>query len=796
MRIRWSLPATVLPLALLCACASFFSDETAPEMPVDTPAVGGSPRLSAKPLPAPAAGVEGEAIPKSSRNSLVSPGTGNFIDQQLAAQPTPPAQSGGAGGDVTLNFEGADIRDVAKVIFDTLKTNYTVDPQVQGEVTVQTTRPLTREQLLPTLETVLRMNNAVLVREGGMYRIIPAAGAVQRGNLVPKLGLGRVGYGVRIVPLRYVSAAEMQAIIAPFLPEGGILRADTVRNLLILAGTAQELANVQSTIETFDVNWLKGMSIGMFRLRNIDSQAMATNLNQLLGEGSGTPIAGLLRFVPLSKLNAVLVVTPQAEYLKEVATWIERLDGVGGERLYVYQVQNSRADYVAELLNGLFNLGSGGQGGGRGGEVAPGLRGGQLSGGGLGGTGGGLDSSGGLSGGSGSGLGGGSSSLSTRSPSLGSSSSLGGAAGGSAPSLGNNRASGRAGGGALSAGGGGAGGSNAAASIGAAIGSGGPSAGMEEVRIVADTENNSLLIWATNQNYERIIGTLQKMDVTPRQVLIEATIAEVTLTGQLQYGLQWFFNNDVGSNKGKDYKGIGALGLGSGNLKINDTVTAGGSATPVVLPGSANAFSYAITDSAGLVRALLRTLAGDSKIRVLSSPHVMVIDNQQAVILVGDEQPIPAPQSIVGNNVVTTGGVNYKQTGVQLEVLPRVNSGGMVNMDIKQVVSDVGEIDLATGQRAFATRSVTSKVAVKSGQTLVLGGLIKDERRGSQGGLPVLYKIPVLGSLFGSTNESMKRTELIVLLTPRVVENSQEAEQVTEELKRKMREIAPMVPAS
>ncbi|MBK8509969.1 MAG: type II secretion system secretin GspD [Candidatus Competibacteraceae bacterium] len=734
-------------------------------------------------MPAPAAGTDDEAIPKSPRNSLVSPGTGNFIDRQLATQPAPSAQASSAAGEVTLNFEGADIRDVVKVIFDTLKTNYTVDPQVQGEVTVQTTRPLAREQLLPTLETVLRMSNAVLVREGGMYRIIPAAGAVQRGNLVPKLGIGRVGYGVRIVPLRYVSAVEMQAIIAPFLPEGGILRADTVRNLLILAGTAQELANVQSTIETFDVNWLKGMSIGMFRLRNIDSQAMATNLNQLLGEGSGTPIAGLLRFVPLSKLNAVLVVTPQAEYLKEVAVWIERLDGVGGERLYVYQVQNSRADYVAELLNGLFNLSGGGQGG-RGGEVAPGLRGGQLSGGGLdsgGGLSGGSSSGlgGGLSGGSSSGLGGGSSSLSTKSSSLGSSSSLGGAG----SSLGNNRSSGRLGGGASAAGGGS--GASAAASIGAAIGSGGPSAGMEEVRIVADTDNNSLLIWATHQNYERIISTLQKMDIAPRQVLIEATIAEVTLTGQLQYGLQWFFNNDVGSNKGKDFKGTGSLGIGANNLTINN-----------VLSGSTNAFSYAVTDRAGAVRALLNTLAGDSKIKVLSSPHVMVMDNQQAVILVGDEQPIPAPQSIVSNSVVTTGGVNYKQTGVQLEVLPRVNSGGMVNMEIKQVVSNVGNIDEATKQRAFATRSVTSKVAVKSGQTLVLGGLITDERRGNQGGFPVLYKIPVLGSLFGRTEESMKRTELIVLLTPRVVENSQEAEQVTEELKRKMREIAPMLPAS
>ena len=152
------------------------------------------------------------------------PGTGNFIDKKAAAKAQPPTQTQAGPGEVTLNFEGADIRDVVKVVFETLKENYTVDPQVQGEVTVQTSRPLAKEALLPTLVTMLRMSNAVLVRDGGIYRIIPAAGAVQKGSLVPRLGGGKVGYGVRIVPLRYVSAAEMQAIIAPFLPEGGILR--------------------------------------------------------------------------------------------------------------------------------------------------------------------------------------------------------------------------------------------------------------------------------------------------------------------------------------------------------------------------------------------------------------------------------------------------------------------------------------------------------------------------------------------------------------------------------------------
>jgi len=757
--------ACALLALLLGACATAPADQNAQDSAKPAaPSAGEALRLTSAPLPSAARPpfADQDSAAMTAGTTMILPGTGNFIDRKTASKPAPVTRT--AAGEVTLNFEEADIRDVVKVIFDTLKANYTVDSQVQGEVTVQTGRPLARDQLLPTLETLLRASNAVLVREGEVYRIIPAAGAAQKGVLTPRLGQRGLGYGVRIVPLRYVGATEMQTIISPFLPEGGVLRADPVRNLLILSGTSQELANAQSTIDTFDVNWLKGMSIGMFRLRNVDSQALAGELNQFLGEGSGTPIAGMLKFVPLSKLNAVLVITPQLEYLKEAAIWIERLDGIGGERLYVYQVQNSRADYVAELLNGLFNLGGSG-GASRGGDLAPGLKSSQLS------------SGSGLTGGSSSSLSGGSSkSTLSGSSSTGLSSSSGTSGtgtsglGGSTPSVGGGRSGGRAGGTA-----------NASAGTGgsSAIGSGGPSAGMEEVRIVADTENNSLLIWATNQNYERILGTLQKLDVTPRQVLIEATIAEVTLTGQLKYGLQWFFTNDVGSS----HTGTGSLGISANDLTVND-----------VLPSQAGAFSYAITDSAGMVRALLNTLASDSKVKVLSSPHVMVVDNQQAVIRVGTQQPIRG-QITSSTSTGNLQSYDYKDTGVLLEVLPRVNSGGMVNMEIKQEVIDVGAPDTSVdNQRTFLQRSVTSKVVVQSGQTLVLGGLIRDNRSGSQGGLPVLYKIPVLGALFGGTNEEMLRTELIVLITPRVVRDSQEAKQVTDEIKRKMKEIAPMVP--
>jgi len=303
---------------------------------------------------------------------------------------------------------------------------------------------------------------------------------------------------------------------------------------------------------------------------------------------------------------------------------------------------------------------------------------------------------------------------------------------------------------------------------------------------VADPDNNSLLIWATSQNYERILNTLERMDVPPRQVLIEATIAEVTLSGELKYGVQWFFNNRVGNG----YTGNGSLGL-SNDLTLTDA-----------LSGIANAgqFNYAITDSAGVVKALLNALATDSKVKVLSSPQVMVLDNQQASIRVGTQTPVPSPQTIYGGTTITTGGADYKDTGVLLEVLPRVNAGGMVNMEIKQEVVEPGQLvdvsqtgSVANKQRAFLQRNVSSKVVVKSGQTLVLGGLIRENRTDGQSGFPILYKIPVLGALFGNTDQQVDRTELIVLLTPRVVQGSEEASQVTEEIKRKMQEVAPLV---
>lgn len=737
---------TLLLLLLTHACATSPPEEPPASDNLSeklTAAIEAAENPPAALIPAPVTVDALQASPQVDEKGFVLPGTGDFINRQALDDST----VGGVAqnGQVTLNFEDAAIGEVVKVIFDILEENYVIDPRVRGEVTVQTGRPISKEMLIPTLETLLRMNNAALLRSEGIYKIVPATNALP-GSVAPQLEGVRPGYGVQIVPLRYIAAEEMAKILEPLLPRGSILYVDSTRNLLMLSGSAQELANAQETINLFDVNWLEGMSIGMYRLQNVDSGTIVADLSNLFGEASQMPGAGLFRFVPVSQINAVLVITPQAEYLQDIGEWIERLDGAGGERLYVYQVQNGDAEYLASVLAEVFGAQSGGAVSTTAGQVAPGLRPTQLE-------------------------------APPRedpqedapdrnddSPGLGSVDDRRDVDAGidteqdadiraqqavlGAPSLGG-RTSGSAG-----------------------------ARSMEDVRIIPDVENNTLLIWANNFTYEKILDALRKLDITPRQVLVEVTIAEVTLSGELQYGLQWFFKNNVGN-----YQGRGAFGL-----EVDRPVSGPGGVLSSVADST---FAYTLSKD-GVVRLLLETLAGESKVKILSSPQIMVIDNQEAEIRVGTEQPVLTATTVTeGGNTVES--IEFKQTGVLLTVSPQVNVGGLITMDVTQEVTDVGEIDQATGQRAFLTRELKSKVAVQSGETIVLGGLISEARRDAEAGIPILYKTPVIGPLFGSTTTESQRTELLIVITPQVARNNQEALQVTEELKERMRGVVPFM---
>ena len=288
----------------------------------------------------------------------------------------------------------------------------------------------------------------------------------------------------------------------------------------------------------------------------------------------------------------------------------------------------------------------------------------------------------------------------------------------------------------------------------------------DSIKVVSDDYNNALLVYASPYEYVKIERILEKLDVIATQVLIEASIVEVTLTDDLQYGLEWTFQNGIGDN----YLGEGSLNLSGGEL------------------GPASGFAYTVTNSAGFTKAVLNALAEKSLLNVISTPSVLVLDNHTADISVGIQQPIQSRQSVTDGGVSQTS-IEYKDTGVKLKVTPSVNDGGLVTLEVTQSVTDVGNIDTATRQRSFNERSVSSKVAVRDGDSVVLGGLIRDNASSGKSGVPLLMDIPVLGSLFSTTVDESVRTELLIFITPRVVESDDQIRALSREMRDRMRGI-------
>ncbi len=647
-------------------------------------------------------GKEG-AGPKTS----VKAGTGTFV--RKIAPPTVDTTP----GDVTLNFDGTDIREVVKVILgDLLQANYTIDPQVTGVASLQTERPLRREHLIPTLETLLRMNNAALIQTGGGYQVSPIANGVQ-GLVVPQLGANPRalpnGFGIQVIPLQYIGAEEMGKILEPLVPQGSVVRADTLRNLLVIAGSGPEIGNIIDTVRTFDVDWMSGLSVGFFALEYAKANDVATQLETLLSDEGGNPMKGIFRFVPVESSNSLLVVSPQERYLQQIRGWIERLDraeaaGEANERLYVYRVRHGDAERLAETLSQLFGDGQQQQRRSRLGGVAPGLTPASIQ----------------------SQQGGADTDKAAAPKSRGS-------AGSTAMEL---------------------------------------SAG---VSVVADTANNSLLIKAPPKEYKKILDALKQLDITPLQVLVEATIVEVSLAGSLRYGVQWAFFG----GKADARSSYSLLNKAPDSLVQPNAVP--------VYPG----FNWAFINNVGTIQATLSALASDNLLNVLSSPSVMVMDNQTAKMQVGKQVPVltQQQQQTTGLTAPVVNNIEYKDTGVILTVKPRVTPGGMVQMEIEQEVTSVDPNASAGGVTSptFQTRKITSNVAVRSNQAVVLGGLISDERSDGQKGVPGLYSVPILGALFGETAKKAERTELVVVITPRVIASDQDALKITEDFRGKVK---------
>jgi general secretion pathway protein D len=645
------------------------------------------------------------------------PGTGVFVNPK--PPPPPPAKG---PEEASLNFEGLDIREVAKVILgDYLKESYTVHPAVTGTVTFRTVRPIAMKDLLPTLEMLLRQNNAAAVREEGIYKILPITAL--RGSVSPQLGGSTLpippGFSVLVVPLKYVGAREMVHLLEPFAADNTV-RADEVRNLVVMAGNDRELKHLVDTVELFDVDWLSGYSVGLFPVKSADVKSLVGDLEKVFGAQAQSPLAGVVRILPMERLNAILLVTTQPRYLDMARNWLDRLDTLGtttgGTRFFVYQVRNGKAENLAQLVGDLFSSR-------RTTTTAPSLAPGQRP-------------------------------TEIRSAPFGA----------PQPTPQTTTTT------------------TTPAPAAATFTLSGTGTTANEVRVIADKDTNSLLILATPGDYEIITNALKQLDVVRRQVLVEVTLAEVELVDDLQYGLSYFI---FARNRIQGVQGQQAL------PPLGPTVAQGNT-----VPGFAPGLQLINFAASGDVRAVLNMLGSDKRSKILASPHIMVLDNEKAEIKAGTRISV---QTQAQTGVNTTGGVlnsfQYLETGILLAVTPRINSGGLVTLEINQEVSAPSSTPTSTNPNPdVSTRNAKTSVVVASGESIVLGGLIQEKTLRSSTGIPLLSKIPVIGGLFGSQTMDRDRTELILVITPKIVSDISQARDVTRELREKMPSLEGMLP--
>lgn len=604
---------------------------------------------------------------------------------------------------VSLTFKNADIRIVVQAVLgDTLGLSYAIDPRIQGNATLETSGAISRTALRDTLETLLKTKGYALLDTADGLQVLPLADAPRRVSEIRRglpASVNLPGFGVQVVPLKFTAPTAMRELLEPFSPAGGILRADNARNFLIVGGTSQELTSMMRAIETFDVNWMAGMSFAIYSIKYAEVADIVDELTAIL-ESDGSPLEGLVRFIPIPRINKLLAISANKDTLQNIEFWIEKLDlgeSSPGRRIYVYQVKNGRAVDMANALNLILGTQF------RAGE-------------------GSLNSFGtGLSGTSGS----------ARFPG-----NQGGRRNG-----GNTRVDNRN--------------------------------GLEErmsqagIRIVPNEENNSIMMLATPTELGVIEAALRQIDVMPRQVLVEVTLAEVTLSDELRYGLQWHF--EFGEN----------------------SVSFGKSAQPTSeFPG----FSWGYTNNSS-ASAVLNALEAMTDVQVVSSPKLLVLNNQSAHLQVGDEIPVPVASAVSTNdsNAPIVNSIEYRTTGVILTITPRINEGGLIMLDIEQEVSNVVEtsssgIDAPTIQQ----RRITSTVAVQDGTTVALGGLIRTSLNDVKSGVPLLKDIPLLGAAFSDNNIVERRSELVILMTPRIIRDVQEQREVMDYLQREFRSlIAP-----
>jgi len=593
-----------------------------------------------------------------------------------------------------VTFENADINAVVRAILgDSLKENYLIDPRVHGTISLSAQRPISRSQMILLLESALRTMGAVLVHQEGVYRILPASDASGVGGANIGPDAGTPGFGITALPLQNISAEALGKILDGFGATPGTVHIDAARNLLLVRGTTSERQWLIDTALAFDVDWMRNQSIGIFPIKTSSPEIIINELNQMAD-------ASTVKFQPISRMNAVLAVAKGPETIRQIQTWVARLDRDNdyGASVHVYRLKSADARKVVAVLKEVFGAGMGPSAAGME-QTAP-----------AGGP-----------------------PITARTPP--------GGPGPTPPSETNRQAVG--------------------------IGEASEATAAAKVRITADVASNSVVVYANQQDYKPIKFAIIELDRPTPEVAIEAIAAEVTLNDNLNYGVQFFLQNNLTNGTPT------AIAQLSAAAPIAQTI-----------PGL-----NLVLGSIGNPNVVINALRDVTDVKVLSSPSLVVADNQPAILQVGDQVPVTTgtATSTITTQSAIVNSVSYVDTGVILRVTPHISRTATVRLDIEQEVSAVEQNSNATTLTpTISQQKVKSTVDVDNGQTVLLAGLISDQHSSEKSGIPGVVDIPLLGNVLSNSTNTGKRTELIVFVKPQIVRNNGDAQRVAQELRRRM----------
>lgn len=675
---------------------------------------------------------------------------------------------------IDLNLKNADLVEAIRVLAETMGLNYSIDPRVKGTVNVRAVGNLSQRDLLSIMETLLTINGATMIKSKELYNIVPADKAATHGLPVYSRGAVPPGMRAQVVYLEQTPAKEVVDVLKPLLsPSGNI--SQTSHNSLILVDNPDNLDKLLQLIHLLDSQSLAQVSVRIIRVHNTDPSEIIKEMEAIFAAyGTLSPKKEAkfgVSFFPVSRLNSVMIIATSGPLLERALYWVRQLDLKTDllANVHIYHVENYKAKNLANLLTQVY-----------GGtpssqtvketkpEVGPTLT-ATSSHGGAGGIGGAGGQQRGIMGG---GLGG-STTLGTGTP--------GGETAGSAAPL-KERAV-------------------------AMEGAGGVSP-KEGVRIIPDEENNLLVVVAPPHEWNIISRLLKQLDIMPRQVLNEVLIAEIRLTDDLKYGIEFLLGGAPAAapSTGSATSPSGVLVASS---TTSTTSTAPGTIPGVeVSPGASAAFTtaggltFVALDTVNKLKGLINLLAAEGKVNILASPHIMAANNQEARIMIGEEVPILTSQSMPMISQATsfqTSTVQYRNTGIILSVKPQINARGLVTLEISQEVSDAKSTTTGVGGTpTFTVRQAKTSLITGDNQTVVLGGLIREDTTHTSAGIPGIRRMPVLGPLFGSEGVSKQKTELLVLITPHIVTNLEEGARLTYDMKDKigLQEPPPRVPGA